>query len=103
MAIDVSGKSTSDQKDIQKQPSVLPSHDADCYNGGVRCGQNEACVRGTGNTYYVRILLLFSIYFCILKLKYKLSNHSFLKKKKIVARMIIYSLVSSSSSCFLTI
>lgn len=37
----------------QKEPTVLPSHDADCHNGGIQCGVNEECVRGSARDFHV--------------------------------------------------
>uniref|UniRef100_A0A158RCP8 VWFA domain-containing protein n=1 Tax=Thelazia callipaeda TaxID=103827 RepID=A0A158RCP8_THECL len=41
----------------QKEPVVLSSQDADCYNGGMRCASNEHCVLGTNNIYRCECIL----------------------------------------------
>ncbi|OZC08479.1 hypothetical protein X798_04540 [Onchocerca flexuosa] len=42
---------------LQKEPTILPSHDADCHNGGMKCGVNEECVRGTARDFHCECIL----------------------------------------------
>lgn len=52
VSVAVAQQGTTNVKE-QKEPTVLPSQDADCHNGGVKCGENEECVRGNNNAYHV--------------------------------------------------